>query len=66
MNRIALLCALVERTEEEKRGERWVFMGICKKERIHFDVNDLSQNIRRLNFPERKFTKREPQISFRS
>lgn len=32
---------------------------------MHFDVNDLSQNTRRLNFPERKFTNKEPQITFR-
>lgn len=32
---------------------------------MYFDVNDLSQNTRRLNFPERKFTNKEPQITFR-
>ena len=65
LHHIALPCVVLERTEEEKREERWAVMGICKKKRIYFDVNDLSQNTRRLNFPERKFTNKEPQITFR-
>lgn len=61
----ALLFVVLERIEEEKQEERWAVMGICKKKRIYFDVSDLSQNTRRLNFPERKFSNKETQKTFR-
>lgn len=48
--------------KEKKGGQLWEF---ARKKRIYFDVNDLSQNTRRLNFPEGKFTNKEPQITFR-
>lgn len=48
--------------KEKKSGQLWEF---ARKRRMYSDVNDLSQNTRRLNFPERKFTNKEPQITFR-
>lgn len=66
MHHTALPCVVLERIEEEKREERWAVMGICKKKKAHLLwCYDLSQNTRRLNFPERKFTNKEPQITFR-
>lgn len=63
MHHMALLHVILASTEEEKR--KVGSYGNLQEQKIYFDVNDLSQNTRRVNFPERKFTNKEPQITFR-